>query len=255
MSGGSAALKPLAIVTGATRGLGFAIATKLLDEGFEVVGIGRSVPSPTPPFALHRCDLSHPAAVESLFDSALKGMIGGRPRVVLVNNAGTLGAVGSVRNIRGSGSIAELDASVRLNSTVPMYLCGALLAAAPASTIVRIVNISSGAADSPYPGWSTYCSTKCALRMFGRVLAAELAEYPELSGRDIRVLDYAPGVVDTDMQRSVRNSDKANFPKVEKFVDLHKEGKLVKPEDSAEPVVEFALDGPGEAYVQRRYGS
>ena len=63
------------------------------------------------------------------------------------------------------------------------------------------------------------------------------------------------GVVDTDMQLQVRTSDVKLFPRVEKFVGLHSGGKLVKAEDSAIPVVDFALCGPGEAYTEGRYGT
>ena len=66
---------------------------------------------------------------------------------------------------------------------------------------------------------------------------------------------FKKGVVDTDMQLQVRTSDAKLFPRVEKFIGLHRGGKLVKAEDSAIPVVDFALCGPGEAYTEGRYGT
>ena len=57
------------------------------------------------------------------------------------------------------------------------------------------------------------------------------------------------------MQLQVRTSDVKLFPRVEKFVGLHSGGKLVQAEDSAIPVVDFALCGPGEAYTEGRYGT
>ena len=53
----------------------------------------------------------------------------------------------------------------------------------------------------------------------------------------------------------MRTSDVNLFPRVEKFVGLHTGGKLVKAEDSAMPVVDFALCGPGEAYTEGQYGT
>lgn len=55
------------------------------------------------------------------------------------------------------------------------------------------------------------------------------------------------------MQLAVRTSGRNNFPRVEKFVDLYDSGKLVKAEDSAKPVVDFAMSGSGDAFVQGRF--
>ena len=68
-------------------------------------------------------------------------------------------------------------------------------------------------------------------------------------------LSFFKGAVDTDMQLQVRTSDAKLFPRVEKFIGLHRGGKLVKAEDSAMPVVDFALSGVGEAYTQGRFGT
>lgn len=238
-----AGAKPLAIVTGATRGLGHAIATALVGNGFEVAGIGRSEIKDAP-FELLQCDFSQPSGVEALFQSSLAHRIKGRTRVVLVNNAGTLGPVGSTAS--EASDAARLDEAIRINLTCPMLLTSAVIREADASAAVRIINISSGAAGRPISGWSTYCASKAALRMAGRVVAADLEAYPELQGRDIRILDYSPGVVDTEMQRQVREIDAKDFPGVATFTGYHEDGKLVKPEDSAKPVLEFAQSGQGE---------
>ena len=284
-------MRPLAIVTGSTRGLGLAIVRGLHARGFDVVGIGRSEPAaglpamatpssssaeaeaeaggaPPPAFHHHRCDLSLTADVEGLFHESLAPHIKGRSRVVLVNNAGTLGPIGPTSSFGGGGtaaaaaagadgahSISRVDEALRLNLTVPLWLSGAVVRASAPSSSVRIVNISSGAAGNPYPGWATYCSTKAGLRMAGRVLAADCEGYDELRGRDVRVLDYAPGVVDTEMQLALRTTSREDFPLVGKFVGLHESGSLVRPEDSAVPVVDFAASGDGDAYSEGRYGT
>lgn len=209
----AAASKPFAIVTGCTRGLGLAIATSLRSNGFVVAGIARSAAEGggTLSYCEYKCDLSQPRQLEELFHSKLAAQIRGRNRVVLVNNAGTLGPVGptsmfgsttrssrprgessSDNDNQGIGSISRIDEAMRLNVTSPMWLSGAVLRSADAAATVRIINISSGAADNPYPGWATYCTSKAGFRMSGRVLAVDVGEFDELKGRDVRVYDYAP---------------------------------------------------------------
>jgi NAD(P)-dependent dehydrogenase (short-subunit alcohol dehydrogenase family) len=63
-----------------------------------------------------------------------------------------------------------------------------------------IINVSSGAAHRPLPGWSAYCAAKAGLAMLTRALAAEYGE------QGIRVFGFAPGIVDTDMQATIRAS-------------------------------------------------
>ena len=193
----AATRKPLAIVSGCSRGLGLAIATKLHEKGFDILGVSRSDPPPAQKEIMshcYSCDLSQPEEVETLFHSNIKGHMVGRDRVVLVNNAGSLGPIGptSLFGDDAEGSIRRLDATIRLNVTTPMWLSGAVLREANDESTVRIINISSGAAGNAYPGWATYCTSKAALRMAGQVLAVDTEEFDELKGRDIRVFDYAP---------------------------------------------------------------
>ena len=218
----AAASQPFAIVTGCTRGLGRAVATSLRSNGFVVAGIARSASDghigddrgpdgTTASYNEYKCDLSQPQQLESLFHAKLAAQIRGRKnRIVLVNNAGTLDPVGPTSmfgdNSRGGssisssndggsegvGSVGRIDQAIRLNVTSPMWLSGAVVRTADAAAAVRIINISSGAADNPYPGWATYCTSKAGLRMSGQVLAADVGEFDELKGRDVRVYDYAP---------------------------------------------------------------
>ena len=193
----AASARPLAIVSGCSRGLGLAIVTKLHEKGFDILGVSRSAPPPAQKEIMshcYSCDLSQPEQVETLFHSNIKGHMAGRDRVVLVNNAGSLGPIGpsSLFGDDAEGSIRRLDATLRLNVTTPMWLSGAVLREASEEVAVRIINISSGAAGSAYPGWATYCTSKAALRMSGQVLAVDSEEFDELKGRDIRVFDYAP---------------------------------------------------------------
>ena len=91
---------------------------------------------------------------------------------------------------------------------------------------LNIVNISSGAARSAYEGWGEYCSTKAALKMASQIYGLE-----EKDDANKTMLLLEPGVINTPMQNQVRQSDKSEFPMLDKFINLHKDGNLVEAED------------------------
>ncbi len=89
----------------------------------------------------------------------------------------------------------------------------------------KILAISSGSAESPNIGLSSYCSTKAALEMFIRCLFLEQQKSKEYS-----VIALRPGVVNTNMQKKLRFSKKENFPNADKYKEIFKEKKLLTPE-------------------------
>ncbi len=89
----------------------------------------------------------------------------------------------------------------------------------------KILAISSGAAESPSIGLSSYCSAKAALEMFVRCLFLE-----QRTGSEYSIVALRPGVVDTDMQKKIRASKKEDFPKVNAYREIFKQGELLKPE-------------------------
>ncbi|MCK5944410.1 MAG: SDR family NAD(P)-dependent oxidoreductase [Planctomycetes bacterium] len=225
----------LAIVTGSSRGIGRAITSALLARGYDVVGVARTAPADLDHerYSHFACDLADLDAVARTFEAEVPKSVpfAGRARIALVNNAGIL-EIASVP----AAQLERLDASLRVNTVVPMYLHGWLCRTAPAAARLRVVDISSGAADSPYPGWSAYCASKAALDMAGRVLAEERDEVAALQGRDLAVVSYAPGVVATDMQAQIRAADDGQFPRRQRFVDLHQQGELVDPAGPADEI-------------------
>ena len=88
-----------------------------------------------------------------------------------------------------------------------------------------ILQLSSGAAESPYPGWSGYCSAKAAVEMWVKTVAVEIPEGDDL----VRVAAVRPGIVATEMQAEIRSSTSAAFPNVERFRDLYAGGHLADP--------------------------
>ncbi len=232
----------LVILTGASRGLGAAMADRLLSPSRQLICVAR-----TPNEALaasaratgaaldyRLCDLADAQAVARLaasLDELLRACRG-VSRFVLVNNAGVVEPICRVESLQA----APLARALQVNLAAAMVLAAAFLSATATSGAERrILNVSSGAGRYPVVGWSAYCSAKAALDMFTRCIAAEHAGRPNAP----RVCSLAPGVIDTDMQAAIRAADPADFPTVERFRRLKADGALGSPAAVAERVVAF----------------
>ena len=102
-----------------------------------------------------------------------------------------------------------------------------------------IANITSGAAERPYFGWSAYSSGKAALTMATRVIGEEQ------SGKRHPVIAYAiaPGIIGTEMQEYIRSLDESDFAQKQKFVRYYEKGYLASPEATGAQIAE-TLDDP-----------
>ena len=243
----------LAFVTGTSRGIGHAVAVELLARGVEVVGVSRDEPADLGAGYRHyRCDLADLDAVARVFDEVIPSEVSleGRRRVGLVNNAAVL----DCRTVAAS-DLDGLERAFRINAVVPIWLHGWLLRRTARDQQVRIVDVSSGAAQSAIPGWSAYCATKAALRMAGAVLGAELDEVGDLAGRDLSIVSYAPGVVATDMQARIRGAELTAFPRRARFDALHAERQLLDPEVPAAEIAALLRNDTLRGFSERRVGA
>lgn len=147
-------------------------------------------------------------------------------RVIFVSNAGSLGPLCYI----GTGDTTNLSlvsAAVNLNVTASYFLTSEVMRLYKGRTELLFVNISSLCAVQAFDSWGVYCAGKAARDMFYKVLAAEN------KGSDVRVLNYAPGPLDTDMQKEIRESPTAHRETQEYFKELKAKGQLVTCEDSA----------------------
>lgn len=175
-----------ALVTGGTRGIGAAIAQRLLDAGAKVVVAARTRSDDTPKAATFVAgDLTTSEGVEAIATQALAAL-GGLD--ILVNNAG-----GAQAFLQGSWTILDQawHDSFALNTFAAIRLTNAVLPALRASKTAAVVNISSAAASMPFGPFAHYGAAKAALEYYSRTLAMELAP----SG--IRVNVVSPGVIAT----------------------------------------------------------
>jgi benzil reductase ((S)-benzoin forming) len=226
------------ILTGHSRGLGAAIAAQLLQAGHSVMGLSRKA-HPTlkqrypEKLIEHSIDLAQRDGMIQLLESpSLKDYLCDASVAVLINNAGILSPIG----MNGSLSNTAIYDAVNVNVSAAIALSNQFIALTPQTLDRRIVQISSGAARSPYAGWSIYCATKAALDHYTRCLAVE-------APKGLKVVSLAPGVIDTDMQAQLRATSLSEFPMRPRFDQLKQDNALATPDSVAEKLLRF-LDHP-----------
>ncbi len=207
-------MKRVGIITGASQGLGLALARELASRDYSLVIDARraerlavaedELSSLTTVVAING-DVTDPEHRQQLVDAA--AALG--PIDVIVNNASTLGA-------SPLPTLDEIDAAVlrsafETNVVAPVALYQ--LASAHLTPGATVVNITSDAAVEGYPSWGGYGATKAALEHVGRVLGAERP--------DLRVLTVDPGDMRTEMhQRAFPGEDISDRPYPETVVSV-----------------------------------
>lgn len=223
----------LCIVTGASRGLGRAIAEQLLQPGHIVLGISRSTPPAPAGIEQWACDLGNPLPVATRLQAWLEGLGGQRfASATLVNNAALLAEPRPLR----AANLATLSAAARIGLEAPLLLTAAFLHATRDWVAdKRVLHISSGLGRRAMAAQGPYCAVKAALDHLARAQALEEA----LVDNGARVCSLAPGVIDTDMQVQLRNADPAAFPDHSTFVQMKSGGRLDSPAVAAAKVIAY----------------
>ena len=214
----------IAIVTGASSGIGAAVATMLVRAGHTVVGLGRA-PSRLdalarelgPDFVPQRCDITETATFTGLLRSAADEFDG---IDLLINCAGAVQALPIER------TTPEVFRHMHeVNVVAPAAAIHALWPAMCRRGGSRIVNVSSLAQLDPFPGFFAYASSKSALHLLTVVADAE----GEPQG--VRAFTVAPGVVDTPLHRTLMPE---SMPPVDGL------SSVLYPDDIARVIVEIA---------------
>jgi NAD(P)-dependent dehydrogenase (short-subunit alcohol dehydrogenase family) len=236
------------VVTGASKGLGRALALALAGHGYPVLALARPsteldeigglLASVAPGSRSIECDLSNPTSIAnaaSLISQQTTFIAG------LVHNAGAIAPVKPLDKVDAS----DWAHSIQVNLVGVQDLTQRIYPLLGGEHQSRITVISSGASLRPIESWSAYCVSKAGLDMWSRCVAEEGRE------SNISSVSVAPGIVDTGMQTEIRSTPAEDFPSLQSFIDLHANGDLARSEDVAAQLMPLVTTHSMEQSGQR----
>jgi benzil reductase ((S)-benzoin forming) len=223
------------IITGTSRGLGEALAKELLERNYQVHGLGRSDSSGLSNhenYHFTRVDFSEPETLSEKLSPVFSEIREDNPSEIgLINSAAVTGISGEIGKLDLKTATQTFD----ICTISPLFLShlfcehfGSL------KSDKRILNISSGAAVKAIPGCGVYSMAKAALEMNSLAIHAEQKdkEFP------VKSFSIRPGVIDTGMQKELRESSEKTLPSVGMFRSFQKDGRLKSPKDVAKNIIE-----------------
>lgn len=217
------------ILTGVSRGLGYALHDLLTNDSLfsQHIFISRNPPVDAYKNVQYmQIDLGAPGLKHFPLEIAV-----GTRVVVLISNAGTIEPIGKAVEI----SPADMENALRVNCLGPLALAQQLVTLTKeVGARLFILNISSGAARHPIKGWMAYCVGKAAAAMALDVLVTE--------NEHVEVLHFDPGVMDTDMQKCIRQQTIDAMPDVDIFKGYKVDSALKKPSEVAEQIISILRD-------------
>jgi len=205
-------MRKILIITGGSKGIGKGIIEAYLNKGFQVFSISRTRNDEFAAVTQIEFDLSKTDGIKGLLTGIFENFKSAEiEKITLINNAGTLGQIGKIEDI------SDIEKTVQLNTVAPLILTSTFISLTKNWTCEKkIINISSGAAQKPYHGWSIYCATKAAIDMMTKTVAVE----QDSVENGVKIIAIYPGVVDTEMQAQIRQSDKESFANIDRFLEL-----------------------------------
>lgn len=234
----------LTILTGASRGMGLAIARQLIAQDHQLLTIARHANDELSTLAAQarttltqwELDLAEPqAAAQALHTWLQQHPPAQWASVTLINNAGVIPPIAPISHT----DWAAIAHAMRVGLEATMVLTSAFLGATDGWQVPKkVLNISSGLGRRAMASQATYCAAKAGMDNFTACVALEEAHKPY----GAKLCALAPGVIDTDMQVQLRSADAAVFPDVGRFQGLHSQHQLTSPADAARQVLAYLAD-------------
>lgn len=232
----------LYILSGASRGMGLAMARQLLAPENLLLGISRrqnaelqrEAEAAGCALTQWAMDLSDPLPVAQALQAWLgRQEVARIEQACLINNAGVITPPGPVDGV----SLEALSGALRVGLEATVLLSAAFLHATRgwSGADRRVLNISSGLGRRAMAGSAPYCAAKAGMDNFSRAVALDEAARPG----GARIVSLAPGIIDTEMQAQLRGGDPAGFPDQPRFAAFKSEGLLDSPEAAATKVLRY----------------
>ena len=241
-------MKDAYLVTGASSGIGRFLSLELVNSGFSVIALSREskhltslgeelklVDSNSMAIA---CDLSSSNDIAKASNAILESY---QELSGIVHNAGVIDPIKPI----SEANFEDWNYLMNVNLIGVQDLTQRLYSLISGVKHARVSTISSVASKYPIGSWSAYCVSKAGLDMWTRCLAEEGQE------RNISAISVAPGIVDTNMQKNIRSSNPNDFPLHPHFVDYHKSGQLVTPEEVAKQLLDLVTNHTMEQTGER----
>jgi benzil reductase ((S)-benzoin forming) len=235
--------KKFAIITGATSGIGQALAELLIVEhnlfiyamGKNKAALQQLSEKYTANYIPIYCDLQNLEQITHIAD-----IIDTQVHYV-IHCATTLDPLGNLATV----SPIEFSQACNINFISILAIIQAVLPQLISGS--RILNVSTRAATTPIPGFSTHCITKAALKMLTQILRQELNAY------NILVTDLLPGVVNTPAQQRVRSLPEDIFPVVRVFQEYEKNNTIISPSQCAKYIAQVLLHTDDDAFLDNEW--
>jgi len=201
-------IKYRAVVTGGSRGIGYAIAERLIEDGLEVIVTGTKKNGKHPVGSIYyQVDFLDEASTNNFISYLKKQQIN-----ILINNAG-INKIGNFSSI----DINDFDRILKVNLRVPFQLCQAVIPFMENNKWGRIVNITSIFGNISKEYRAPYSSSKFGLDGMTAALAAEVSE------KGILANSVGPGFIDTDLTREVLGAK--GISKIESQIPIKRLGQ------------------------------
>lgn len=240
-------MKNIYIISGTTKGIGKSILNQLANDSSNLIfTLNRSIDNTKSENIIHiDCDLSNLDQIKNAFEyisnviTTLEFI-----SITLINNAGVVKPISFI----SKANTQEIRDAIDIN-ILGIVMTTKLFIEKWQNLQCKkyIINISSGAATKPMAGWSIYTSSKAFMEIFTQSVALEQGyeKYP------IKVFGFQPGKVETPMQETVRNSDKADLPTVEIFINSYKNNENFSPDLVSKILLNLLKNEPDSGVIYK----